>query len=140
MLLSNDLKILAHPEPYFVDLYLKDADIPMYVLHEKLMAGIEISELRIKSYKGEDSVVFFREFHNGWYFGLVTPRRPYFESITRMALIISILGFIFATALIFVLINIDTAREKSAFESRQKSIFLANMSHEMRTPLNAVKQ
>jgi CheY-like chemotaxis protein/HPt (histidine-containing phosphotransfer) domain-containing protein len=40
--------------------------------------------------------------------------------------------------LIFVLIRVDAARNKSDAENRHKTSFLANVSHEIRTPMNAI--
>jgi len=55
-----------------------------------------------------------------------------------MTLILCALGIALAAALMYGLVRIAAARNKSAGESKQKSAFLANMSREMRTPLNAV--
>jgi CheY-like chemotaxis protein len=68
----------------------------------------------------------------------MTITNVYYKSLTDMAMILSVLGVILATVLIFVLIRVDAAREKSNMESRHKSAFLANMSHEMRTPMNTI--
>jgi len=138
LLLSQDLTILAHLNDDFVGRDLRDPDIPVSVFAEDLQGGVEISERAVISFTGEPSIVFFRRLQNGWYVGLVTPKGPYFQSVTTMALILSLLGFVLAVTLVCVLVRIDTARAKSDAESRQKTAFLASMSHEMRTPLNAI--
>ena len=138
VLVSHDMTILAHPNPGFVGRDFRDPTIPISVLAQDLQNGVEISERPMISFLGERSIAFFRELQNGWYLGLVTPKKPYFQSVTNMALILSLLGLVLAVVLISLLVQIDTERAKSSAESRQKSAFLANMSHEMRTPLNAI--
>jgi signal transduction histidine kinase/DNA-binding response OmpR family regulator len=103
-----------------------------------LRNGMDISERPVITFRNEAAVAFFRKLSNGWYLGLVTPNGPYYQSVTNMMIILSILSITFAVAMIFVLVSIDRARKKSDTESRHKSAFLANMSHEIRTPMNAI--
>ena len=138
MLLSEDLIMLAHPNQDLIGRELCNSEIPVYIFSEELKNRIEISERPVLSFKHEKSVAFFRVLPNGWVLGLVTPKSLYYQSVTVMALVLSFLGFMFASILIFILIHIQAARNKSDMESRHKSAFLANMSHEIRTPLNAI--
>ena len=68
----------------------------------------------------------------------MTPKAPFYNSMTNMEAVLGTLGAILSAALIGILISIDRARNKSDRESRHKSAFLANMSHEIRTPMNAI--
>ncbi|MDR0443946.1 MAG: response regulator [Treponema sp.] len=138
MLISRDLIILAHENQDYVGRSMHDPTLPISNLADELQKGVEISERSVMSYKGEKSVAFFRRLSNGWYFGLVAPKRPYYHNATNMISILSMLGAAFTVLLSIILIRIDAAREKSDTESRHKSAFLANMSHEIRTPLNAI--
>ena len=138
MLLSEDLVILAHPNQDFVGRSLRDPIIPFSIFSDDLEKGTDVFEDHLTNYKNETSVAFSKKLSNGWRLGFVTPTKPYYESITNMALILSALGAVFALALILVLIRVDAARVKSDTESRRKSAFLANMSHEIRTPMNAI--
>jgi signal transduction histidine kinase/DNA-binding response OmpR family regulator len=137
MLLSEDLIMLAHPNIDFVGEPLLDI-APLSPLRDDLINGLEVSEHPMVSYKGEASIAFFRKLSNGWYLGVVAPKGPYYQSVRNMAITLSVLGAIFAAALILVLIRVDAARKKSDIESKHKSAFLANMSHEIRTPMNAI--
>ncbi|MDR0320806.1 MAG: response regulator [Treponema sp.] len=137
MILSRDLVMIAHPSNDFVGKYIDDIHTLLY-LKEDFIKGREVSESHMVSYREESSIAFFRKLSNGWYLGLVTPKGPYYQSVTSMTLILSALGVILAVVLIFILIRIDSARSKSDTESRHKSAFLANMSHEIRTPMNAI--
>jgi len=138
VLLSADMVVLAHPNQDFVGKNMRNPKIPASIFVDELQRGEEIFERPLSSFRKEASVGFFRELPNGWYLGLITPKGPYYQSVTRMAFILAGLGIVFAAALIFVLIRVDSAKNKSEEESRHKSAFLANMSHEIRTPLNAI--
>jgi signal transduction histidine kinase/DNA-binding response OmpR family regulator len=138
MLLCEDLIVLAHPNADFVGRHLSDPILPISIFADELYKTDDIFERTLLNNNNEKAVVFFRRAPNGWYMGLVTPRGPYYESVTHMALTLSILGLAFAAALSIVLVRVDAAKKKSDIENRHKSAFLANMSHEIRTPINAI--
>ena len=138
MLIDQNLTVIAHSNPDFIGKYLKDKDLPMLRYADNITTGIDGFDRSLRNWKNEKIVVFGRELPNGWYLGLLTPRGPFYESMTSMALILIDLGIILSLALILVLYRIDSARKKSDMESMHKSAFLANMSHEIRTPMNAI--
>ncbi|MDR0316736.1 MAG: response regulator [Treponema sp.] len=138
MLLDRDLVMIAHPNHDFVGRYLYDLNVTIAVFVDELRDGKDVSERPVISYRNESAVAFFRTLSNGWYLGLVTPKGPYYQSVTSMIFVLGALGAILAVVLILILIRLDAARNKSDTESRHKSAFLANMSHEIRTPLNAI--
>jgi len=138
ILLSQDLTIIAHTNPNFLGVSVKDPSIPISIFVEDFISGRDVVERQMTNWKGENSIAFFRRIENGWYLGLLTPEGPFYQSLTNMAAILVTLGCLLATALICILIRIDMARSKSDRENRYKSAFLANMSHEIRTPMNAI--
>ena len=138
MLLSQDLELIAHTNTEFIGINAKDPTVPLVVFIDELMAGQDILERPMINWKGESTIAFFRQLDNGWYLGLLTPEKPFYQSLSNMAATLIILGVTFAMILIGILIHIDMARNKSDRESRHKSAFLANMSHEIRTPMNAI--
>jgi signal transduction histidine kinase/DNA-binding response OmpR family regulator len=139
MLAAQNYLVLSHPNIPFVGLHLYSSIVPMsHSIAGQLQNGDEVFEEKVTSFKGEESVVFFRTLPNGWYLGLVTPTDQYYRGIHLMLTVLVSLGSVLAIVLIAILISIDDAREKSDEESRQKSMFLANMSHEIRTPINAI--
>jgi len=139
MLMAQDLTVLAHPNPDFIGLNMRDLGTSVANLADYLVDGVDISERDgLLSYVGEPAITFFRRLPNGWYLGIVTPKEPYYRSVTEMAMVLGFLGVALAAVLILVLIRIDLARSKSDMESKHKSAFLANMSHEIRTPMNAI--
>jgi signal transduction histidine kinase/CheY-like chemotaxis protein len=137
-LAAQDMTLLAHPNPDFVGMKMSTPIIPLSSFVDDIVAKKKISEASLTNWKGEETICFIRTLSNGWYLGLLASRNIYYESVIRMALILSILGISLAVTLILVLIRVDAARTKSDMESRHKSVFLANMSHEIRTPMNAI--
>jgi len=138
MVISRDLTVIAHANEEFTGRNINDMNTPLYELLDDFMAGRDILERPFVNWKGEKTIAFFRKLDNGWYLGLLTPEGPFYQSLTSMAVTLIILGIIFASILVIILIRIDAAKNKSDRESRHKSAFLANMSHEIRTPMNAI--
>ena len=138
MLISHDLIVLAHINEPFVGIDARDPTFPPHIYVPQMIRGENVSEGHMEDYLGNKSLTFFRSLSNGWYLGLVTPEGPFYQSLTTLAYILSILGVVFAGILMAILIRIDMAKNKSDRESRHKSAFLANMSHEIRTPMNAI--
>ncbi|MDR1868558.1 MAG: response regulator, partial [Treponema sp.] len=138
MLISPEFIVLAHPNEPFVGTDARDPTFPPHIYVPQMTRGENVSEGIMRDYHGDKSLAFFRKLSNGWYLGLVTPERPYFQSLITLAYTLGILGALSAAALMMILIRIDMARNKSDRESKYKSAFLANMSHEIRTPMNAI--
>ena len=138
MLFDSNMIVLAHPVADYIGMEAKDLVYDIAGHEDKLRNQERISELSLLSYKGEESVGFFQKLSNGWYLGVVMPKAPYFESITYMTTLLSVLGIVLAVILCAILVRIDAAKRKSDMESLRKSTFLANMSHEIRTPMNAI--
>jgi len=137
-LAAQDLTLLCHSNPDFIGKKMSDPVIPLSKFTNQLLEKGKISETPMVNWKGEPAVYFARRLPNSWYLGFLTIRSLYYQKVRQMELILSILGVTLATVLIFVLIKVDAARNKSDLESRHKSAFLANMSHEIRTPMNAI--
>jgi signal transduction histidine kinase/DNA-binding response OmpR family regulator len=138
MLISRELIVLAHIYEPFMGMDARDPAFPPSIYASEMMKGIDISEVSMSDYLGNKSIAFFRKLSNGWYLGFIKPEGPYYQSLTKLAYILGVLGVIFAGMLMIILIRIDAEKKKSDIESRHKSTFLANMSHEIRTPMNAI--
>jgi signal transduction histidine kinase/DNA-binding NarL/FixJ family response regulator len=138
ILLSKDMLVLAHPDETFVGRNAHEPDLPFSVFANELENGIEVNEYQLINFKGEPAVATFKILPNSWALGIITPKGPYYKNVINMATILIILGTALSSVLIFVLIRVDKARERSDLQNRHKSSFLANMSHEIRTPMNAI--
>ena len=83
-------------------------------------------------------LVIYRQIYNGWCLGIATPVSSYYRDVKNMALILSILGFVFMVTLSLILIRLSLSKELSDEQNQGKSSFLARMSHEIRTPMNSI--
>jgi len=139
MVLSEDLDVLVHPNPYFIGLNIRNPKIPVSVFADDLLAGVDISGRVMYHYiTGGQYIVFLRQLPNGKYLGFAAPKNMYYERMTENMLFLGIISVIFALVLIVGLLKIDMARRNSDEEKKRQSAFLANMSHEIRTPMNAI--
>jgi len=138
MLASSDFIILSHPNTEYVGMSMRNHEFPAWAMTEKLESVGKVFEYEMTSYKGEESLAFFKRIQNGWYIGFVTPKEQYYNDVSFMAATLTLIGTILATVLVFILIQIDRLRVKADYENKHKSAFLANMSHEIRTPMNAI--
>jgi len=137
-LAAQDLTLLAHPNLDYVGLKMSNPVIPLSTLMDELLTKGVISEKPMVDWRGEKTICFIRKLPNDWYLGLMAIRSFYYQSVTDMAIILSLLGAALASILMYILSRLDAARTKSDAESKHKSVFLANMSHEIRTPMNAI--
>jgi signal transduction histidine kinase/CheY-like chemotaxis protein len=138
ILIDQNLNIIGHPNPDFIGIKMYNPVIPISMLAEDLVRTGYVSEVSFTNWRGEKNIAFLKTLSNGWHFGLLAPTGVYYKPVYTMTVIISLLGFALAAVLVIILIQVDTAKQKSDTESRHKSAFLANMSHEIRTPMNAI--
>ena len=138
VLIDQELNLIAHTYADFVGKNIYDRRVPLSVFADSLSAGAGTLDSSYINWRDEDTLAFIRKQPNGWYIGLLTPRGPYYQSVAAMMLILGALGAVLSASLIYVLVRIDAAKNRSDAQNRQKSAFLANMSHEIRTPMNAI--
>jgi signal transduction histidine kinase/DNA-binding response OmpR family regulator len=138
VLVSKDLTIIGHMNHEFVGLKMNNPIIPLSFITNELVRTGKVTGREWVNWRDEKVVGFFKTLPNGWYLGLLMPKKLYYQPIYDMALLLIILGVALASVLIIVLISVDAAKNKSESENKHKSAFLANMSHEIRTPMNAI--
>ncbi|MDR2595929.1 MAG: response regulator [Treponema sp.] len=118
LLLTEDLEVIAHPYKEGLGMHLRKWDSGLAEFADELEEKKkDISERRLINYKGDDSIVSFRRLENGWYIGIVTPYNKYYQTTREMALFLSVLGALLATALIALLLllfrQVNRENEKS---------------------------
>jgi len=137
ILMDRQFEVVAHPIPAYWGRSLRDMNDGVSLEYD-LRHGIEISERKVRDYRGDSSVLFARQLQNGWYLGIMTPESAYYQSMKNIARSLSVIGLLMAITLSAGLIRVAAAKNKADVKSRQTGNFLATMSHEIRTPMNAI--
>ena len=138
-LFDENFIFIVHP----YDRYLGrpvDGISPEYA---KLIKGIQdnpdmISTMHLYDDDGVEIVLVTRQINRRWYLGIACPAANYYSDVKKSALILSALGLVFMSILIFIMIQMSLSKARADQENREKSSFLARMSHEIRTPMNSI--
>ncbi|MGD9560540.1 MAG: ATP-binding protein [Oscillospiraceae bacterium] len=138
VLLSDTLQFTTHRDSALIGLPMAEAGGDYTRLAELIATGQPVSAERFTDVDGTDSIAYFRTIFNGWHIGVITPRASYYAQVYTLGRVLSVLGFVFMTALCIILVRTRVEKMRSDEESQSKSTFLARMSHEMRTPMNAI--
>jgi len=120
-LLSENLIVISHPNASIIGLPYNEIRSEAAKLILNLKAGNSLSEITTTDYRGVDSIVFVKKLENGWYMGLVTPKKNYFENTKTLLIILIFLGSVFAALLIFILLRLADERAKSDERMRMVS-------------------
>jgi len=129
ILLNKQLEVLAHPNNEMCGKHLKDIENSLIPISEDLKQGLPVLERRIKNYKGEASVIFFRQIENGWYIAVMIPENAYFKEMRIMRLVIIVLGTVLAALFITLVQLLYNAQKKlqyygvSKLTTREMEIF-----------------
>ncbi len=111
LLLSNDLRMLVHPNPAFLGKNLRDLNIPLKE-HEDYFFGSEevVSQHSLKTYTGEEAVFFSVKLNNGWFLLVTSPKAPYFKSLNDIMLLFS--GLVALIVFLYILFYKKYFKEK----------------------------
>jgi len=120
-LLSENIMILAHPNPIMVGLPFRDTKSGIATLIDEFEQKGSIAEVVTTDYRGVQSIVFVQQLQNGWYMGVVTPREQYFQSTRNLAITLTAFGALFAAFLIWMLLKISI--EKAMTDERMQLMF-----------------
>jgi len=116
-LLSENMEIIAHPEPQMLGMAFRDVNSRIASYVDKLIENGHVYEVTSTDYRSIESIVFIEKLHNKWYMGIVTPKDVYFKSTRNMAIVLTVMGSVLATALIVILLvmfrEINKENEKS---------------------------
>ncbi len=129
ILLNSQLEVLAHPNNEMCGKYLKDIENSFIPIAEDLKQGLPVLERRIINYKGEASVIFFRQIENDWYIAVMIPENAYFKEMRIMRLVIIVLGTVLAALFITLVQLLYNAQKKlqyygvSKLTTREMEIF-----------------
>jgi len=122
-LLSEDLILIAHPDPSIPGKALHDVNIGIASSIVKLEQYGYVSEFKTTNYKGVKSVLFVEKLYNGWYIGVITPEDLYYRGTRNLALILITLGTVLSVLLSIILLSISA--ERNNVEERLRVLFNA---------------
>ena len=116
-LLSQSRELIAHPEHSVIGMQFRNVRSKIASYEEELIQNGYVDEVISTDYRGIESIVFMERLQNDWYMGVVTPKDKYYQSTRIMALVLSVMGAVLATALILILLvifnEINRENEKS---------------------------
>jgi hypothetical protein len=112
MIIGHDLKVHSHANRSFEGMEVPDPALPFSIFYDNFIKGEDVFERTITSFAGESSLAFLRKTQDGWYYGLVMPRAPYYKSITNIWYALIALGTAFAAFLIFILSSTDAKKNR----------------------------
>ncbi|MDR2175683.1 MAG: response regulator [Synergistaceae bacterium] len=139
ILLDEHMILVGHPKRELLGFPLLNiASFQDESLRGRLRTDGQFSSVRMKNVNGDSVIVSLRKMFNGWYIGTVIPFDVYYRDVYREATILSVIGFILAFCLSYILLRISAAKMQSDEENQSKSTVVATISHEIRTPLNAI--
>jgi PAS domain S-box-containing protein len=113
LLINSDMTILAHNNRNYIGLDIHNPYLPFHSFADELENQKNIEERPLSNYLGVPSVSYFRPLPNGWYLGLVLPKKPYYQSVTNMSFMLLAVGITFSVILIFFLVRSDSDKENT---------------------------
>jgi len=113
ILLDKNFNSLTHPHPMYSGRHLNRILNRDNFIQREYNQGKEISEYKVIDYTGKPSVVFLRPLNNGWMMMIIADAESYYESVNTIALMLIILGSIFAVALSLILLRMVFAKNKA---------------------------
>jgi PAS domain-containing protein len=122
MLLDHNLTVLSHPNPDFVGLGVPDPALTFSIFHDNFIKGEDVFERPLTSFVGEESLAFFRKTQDDWYYGMIMPEAPYYNSITNIWYLLIGLGVVAAVFLIYTSARSETKKirlEKAVLDAEQ---------------------
>jgi signal transduction histidine kinase/CheY-like chemotaxis protein/HPt (histidine-containing phosphotransfer) domain-containing protein len=138
VLVNEELITIAHPERDLINMELRQYSVDFGAVADDLKAGVGVSERRVKNYRDDNTIIFFRKIIFGWHIGVIIPVGQYYKNVNNTAVFLVMLGVALTAVLCVIFYRLAAAKKKSDLITRQKNNFLATMSHEIRTPLNSI--
>ena len=137
-LCDENFIVMAHPVKSHINVFLGDYSGYPPLIRMLLDDPGGTFSLRLINPEGIHVMAISRQIYNGWYITLATPVSAYYRDVYSMAFTLSVLGLLFMSVLILILIRLSVSKARSDEQNLGKSTFLARMSHEIRSPMNSI--
>jgi signal transduction histidine kinase/CheY-like chemotaxis protein/HPt (histidine-containing phosphotransfer) domain-containing protein len=118
LMFNDNLEIIAHPDPMMLGMAINDVHCGMNIFEKDVRQYGFIHERVAVDYRGIKSIFYIEKLYNGWYMGVVTPRKQYYQSTNNMAMTLIILGLILSGLLMIILLRISGERNKANERTR----------------------
>jgi signal transduction histidine kinase/DNA-binding NarL/FixJ family response regulator len=139
LIADHNFSLLVHPNSEFIGRPMDELSPSHAEFVQNLREHPDTVVVQeMSNWKGNRMVLVSKQLFNGWYLAIATPAANYYRDVRFMAIMLSLLGFVFMTMLSIFLVRLNVLRVRSDEESRSKTSFLARMSHEIRTPMNTI--
>jgi signal transduction histidine kinase/DNA-binding response OmpR family regulator/PAS domain-containing protein len=130
-LLDKNMELIAHPDTSLLGVRLRDVKSYIASYEDELKEKDHVYEIVTTDYRDIKSIVFIQRLQNDWYMGVVTPRDKYYQSTKDLAIFLTMMGAILATALIVILLAIFNEINRESEKSH-------TMAHWYNSILNAI--
>jgi class 3 adenylate cyclase len=107
ILLDTNLVIIAHHDNGIEGQGIETVNDDNIRLAEILRKDKKVDAFRMTNSEGVKVIAFFKQIFNGWYVGVVTPERSYYNDVYRMAALLSIIGFVLMLTLMILLYRLQ---------------------------------
>ena len=112
ILLDKNFNVIAHPNIVYIGKNIVQMNDGQ-AIKKDLLDGVEISERKATDYRGKPSILFIRQLENGWYLAILAYEKNYYQSVTKIGMILIAFGLVFAAGLSAILISMVNAKKKA---------------------------
>jgi putative aldouronate transport system permease protein len=111
ILLNEQYEYISQRNPEMEGKKFEDDSGDAARLVTELKLGRDVSEFRMKNNQNVNSITFIRKLENGWYLGIITPEKIYFEELRRVRALIIFL--VIVLSVVFTIIILRNLLEKN---------------------------
>ncbi|MDR0323262.1 MAG: PAS domain S-box protein, partial [Treponema sp.] len=131
---TEKFDIITHPNPDFIGKNVRDIHSSMLEVAEAVVMNSGVVYQGVsRNNAGFLMELYGMELDNGWILCFLTPVNEYYQRVTNMMLMLSIMGILMAGVLIFIFLSLERASKKVHEESRQKSVTLSEIEKKRET-------
>jgi putative aldouronate transport system permease protein len=112
ILLNEQYEYISQRNPEMEGIKFEDVNSDAAGLVAELKLGRDVSEFRMKDNQNVISTAFIRKMDNGWYLGIVTPEKVYFEELRRVRALIILLVIVLSVVFTILILRVLLEKNK----------------------------